>query len=86
MYGQTDVRIDNAISDISEKVQEINKVADNVKVLLKMIQELNMILKNQTEIIDSVDANMTLVQDHVEVSRDNFVKSSELLKNANEVS
>ena len=79
------MRIDNAISDIREKVQEIQQVNNNVKALLKMIKELNMILKNQTEIIDSIDNNMTLVQDHVEVAKENFVKSSELLTSANEV-
>lgn len=86
MYGQTDVRIDNAISDIKEKVKEIQQVEKNVKILLTMISELHMILKNETDIIDSIDANMTLVMDHVEVAKENFVKSSELLKSANEVS
>ena len=85
MYGQTNVRIDNAISDIKEKVEEINKVEQNVNTLLMMIQELHLILKNQTEIINSVDANMTLVLDHVESAKENIVKSAELFKSAKEV-
>lgn len=86
MYGQTNVRIDNAISDIKEKVEEIHRVEQNVNKLLTMIQELHLILKNQTEIINSIDANMTLVLDHVETAQENIVKSAELFKSASEVS
>lgn len=86
MYGQGNVRIDNAISDIKEKVEEIARVEQNVAKLLNMIQELHLILKNQTEIINSIDANMTLVLDHVESAKDSIVKSAELFKSATEVS
>lgn len=85
MYGQANVRIDNAISDIKEKVEEINRVEQNVNTLLTMIQELHLILKNQTEIINSIDSNMGLVLDHVETAKENIVQSAELFKSAREV-
>ncbi len=78
MYGEVSMKIDNAIVDIREQLNDIKKVEKGVFSLCSIMDNFYDILKSQTDIINSIENNMYQIRNHVE-------KSSKFVKDSNEI-
>lgn len=63
-------QVKNAMNDINEKYKELEKLEKNVKELFSMIQELSMIVKCNTELINSVEGNLEGTRDYIAKAAD----------------
>jgi syntaxin 1B/2/3 len=63
-------QVKNAMNDINEKYKELGKLEKNVKELFNMIQELSMIVKNQSDIINSIESNLAGTRDYIKKAAD----------------
>lgn len=63
-------QVKNAMNDINEKYKELGKLEKNVKELFSMIQELSMIVKNNSEIINSIESNLEGTRDYIAKAAD----------------
>jgi syntaxin 1B/2/3 len=68
-------QVKNAMNDINEKYKELGKLEKNVKELFNMIQELSMIVKNQSDIINSIESNLTGTRDYIKKAADALEKA-----------
>ena len=58
IFSQAPDKIRNAIQDMNYKYKELTKLESNMKTLFEMIQELSMIVKSQTEVLNSIEENL----------------------------
>lgn len=77
MYLGTNVKIQTAINAIKEKLADIDALERNVVFLFKMIEDLAMIIKAQTDTVNSIEANMRNVKDSIEKAIKDFEKTKE---------
>jgi len=84
MYSGTNPKIQAAINSIKEKLEEINELEKNVMFLFKMIQDLALIIKAQTELVTSIEANIRSVKDFIASGIANFEKAKENYMKAQE--
>ena len=77
MYAGTNPKIQSAINAIKEKLEEINGLEKNVLYLFKMIEDLALIIKAQSELVNSIEANMRSVKDFIDSGIKNFEKAKE---------
>ncbi len=72
--GGASVKVENALNDMKEKIDEIKRIDKNVKTLLDMILHLQTIIQSNSELVNSIDSNMALVVDYMEVGVDELAK------------
>lgn len=77
MYASSHPKIQSAINGIKEKLQEIEELERNVLYLYKMIEDLALIIKAQSELVLSIEANMKAVRDFIDSGIKNFEKAKE---------
>ena len=77
MYASSHAKIQSAISGIKEKLKEIIELEKNVVYLHSMIQDLALIIRAQSEVIDSIEANMKAVRDFIDSGIKAFEKAKE---------
>jgi t-SNARE complex subunit (syntaxin) len=77
MYASSHPKIQSAINGIKEKLAEIEELERNVLYLYKMIEELSIIIKAQSELVLSIEANMKAVRDFIDSGIKNFEKAKE---------
>ena len=77
MYGDGNTKLKNAVSDLKEKLDDINAINRNVTVLVNLIQELQQIIQSQSELLNSIDGNMANVTDYVSRGVDSLDKAKE---------
>ena len=65
MYGDGNSSLKNAVSDLKERLDEINEINRNVTTLVSLLHELQQIIQSQSELLDSIDGNMAKVKDYV---------------------
>jgi len=58
LFKQTHQVVRNAVQDMNWRYQELGKLERNMKALFGMMQDLSMIVKNQTEILNSIEENL----------------------------
>ena len=75
MYAGNNERIQAAIDAIKEKLEEIVELEKNVMHLYKMIQDLALIIKAQSELVNSIEENMRGVRDFIENMINQFEKA-----------
>lgn len=66
MYAGNNARIQAAIDAIKEKLEEIAELEKNVLHLYKMIEDLALIIKAQSELVNSIEENMRGVRDFIQ--------------------
>ena len=57
MYGESSIKVSNTLNDIKETIEEIKKVEEAVFTLRKNIDNLHDVIKDSTQIIDSIEYN-----------------------------
>ena len=57
MYGEGSIKLDNTLNDIKETIEEIKKVQSAVFTLRKNIDNLHDVIKDSTQIINSIQYN-----------------------------
>jgi len=77
-------QVKNAMNDINEKYKELGKLEQNVKELFSMIQDLSMIVKNQTDVINSIEENLKGTRDYIAKAADALEVAQEEYKKGNE--
>lgn len=63
---------------------EIKRIEKEVSKLLTMIQELSSIIKQQTEVVNSIECNVVEIQDFVNDAVTNIEDTHKLMTSANE--
>ena len=58
IFASAHGKVRNAIEDLNSKYKELGKLENNMRQLFEMIQDLSMIVKNQTEILNSIEENV----------------------------
>jgi t-SNARE complex subunit (syntaxin) len=64
-YGGKSMKLDNALRDMEERVREMREINEGIKKLVGLIGELGDIIKGNTELLNSIDANMEDVKNYV---------------------
>lgn len=77
MYSSAHPKIQSAINGIKEKIAEIEELERNVLYLYKMIEDLALIIKAQSELVLSIEANMKAVRDFIDSGIKAFEKAKE---------
>jgi len=83
MSGAVHTNVKNALNDISEKYKELNKLEKNMSELYDMIQSLASIVKNQTELVNSITNNLTGARDYIKKAVENLEKAQVAHKQGN---
>ena len=68
-------KVQKAIDKIKEKLIEIDELESNVNYLCQMIDDLSLIIKAQTELVNSIEENMRGVKDFIVLMIENFEKA-----------
>lgn len=77
-------QVRNAIQDVNSSYQELGKLEKNVKQLFEMIQDLSMIVKNQTDIINSIEENLKGTKHYIEKAVGNLDQAKKEYLSGNE--
>ena len=83
-YGAT-VGVQNAISDIDEKLAEIKELKRNMKKLVILIKNLSKIVREQNVVFDSIDATVGKVENHVTAANKELESGKEYMNSAKSV-
>lgn len=75
MYAGTNEKVQAAIDAIKEKLEEIEALERNVNHLYNMIEDLSLIIKAQTDLVNSIEENMKGVKDFIGKMIENFEKA-----------
>ena len=75
MYAGTNEKVMAAIDAIKEKLEEIEALERNVNHLHNMIEDLSLIIKAQTDLVNSIEENMNGVKDFIGKMIENFEKA-----------
>lgn len=65
MYAGNNAKVQAAIDAIKEKLEEIAELEKNVMHLYRMIEDLALIIKAQSELVNSIEENMRGVRDFI---------------------
>lgn len=85
MFAATHQQVRNAMQDMNNKYKELGVLEKNVAALYNMIQDLSLIVKNQTSIINSIEANLHSTKNYVEKAEKNLISAKEEYTSGNEV-
>lgn len=84
IFGAAHGQVRNAIQDVNNSYQELGKLEKNVKQLFEMIQDLSMIVKNQTEILNSIEENLKGTKHYIEKAVTNMEGAKQEYLSGNE--
>ena len=84
IFAASHGQVRNAIQDVNSSYQELGKLEKNVKALFEMIQDLSMIVKNQTEIINSIEENLKGTKHYIEKGVKNLEEAKKEYMSGNE--
>lgn len=84
MYGKPGAKIDNAVNDLQEKLDEMNNIGKNVTKMVALLEELQHIVKSQSELIDSIDNTMANVKDYMASAADQLDSAKKEMSSAME--
>lgn len=74
----------NAIQDVNNSYQELGKLEKNVKQLFEMIQDLSIIVKNQSSILNSIEENLKATKNYIHKAEMNMVEAKKQYMEGNE--
>lgn len=82
MYGEGSIKLDNTLNDIKETIEEIKKVQSAVFTLRKNIDNLHDVIKDSTQIINSIQYNTERIQNHIYKSNEQLDDTNKLILKA----
>lgn len=85
MYGEGSIKLDNTLNDIKETIEEIKKVQSAVFTLRKNIDNLHDVIKDSTQIINSIQYNTERIQNHIYKSNEQLDDTNKLILKAQDV-
>jgi syntaxin 1B/2/3 len=77
-------QVRNAIEDVNKSYQELGKLEKNVKQLFEMIQDLSIIVKNQTNILNSIEENLKQTKNYIHKAEVNLQEAKKQYMEGNE--
>lgn len=84
IFAASHGQVRNAIQDVNSSYQELGKLEKNVKQLFEMIQDLSLIVKNQTEILNSIEENLKGTKHYIEKAATNMEEAKKEYLSGNE--
>lgn len=84
IFASAHGQVRNAIQDVNSSYQELGKLEKNVKALFEMIQDLSMIVKNQTELLNSIEENLKGTKHYIEKGVENLEAAKKEYLSGNE--
>ena len=84
IFAASHGQVRNAIQDVNSSYKELGKLEKNVKQLFEMIQDLSLIVKNQTEILNSIEENLRGTKHYIEKAAVNLEEAKKEYLSGNE--
>lgn len=84
IFASTHNQVRNAIQDVNSSYQELGKLEKNVKQLYEMIQDLSIIVKNQTSILNSIEENLKATKNYIHKAEVNILEAKKQYMEGNE--
>lgn len=84
IFASSHNQVRNAIQDVNASYQELGKLEKNVKQLFEMIQDLSIIVKNQSSILNSIEENLRATKNYIHKAEMNLVEAKKQYMEGNE--
>lgn len=84
IFAASHNQVRNAIQDVNNSYQELGKLEKNVKQLFEMIQDLSIIVKNQSSILNSIEENLKATKNYIHKAELNMVEAKKQYMEGNE--
>lgn len=65
MFGQSHIKLQNAVSDIQDKYRDIQRLEASIQVVFQMQQDLALLVHAQGEMLDNIELNVDTAKNYV---------------------
>jgi syntaxin 1B/2/3 len=77
MLGRGHIRLQNAVSDIKEKFQDIKKLERSIETIHQMFTDIQMLVQAQGEMLDNIQLNVEEAENYVKKANKELKKAKE---------